>query len=131
MKAYWEYRCDEGHAWTVFRDVDESENPDDAVCPFGHEAVTLHKALLLEMVQIAIRPAARVVDEKTGRIGREYEYCLVVIDLHNDVERMSRRTLSWNDAKAAMDRFRLRPDKPGTVSADRAWQILDELDTLG
>ena len=129
MKAYWEYRCDEGHSWTILRGMDETENPDDARCPYGHEAVTLHKAPLLDMVQIAIRPAARVVDEVTGRVGREHEYYLVVVDLHSELERMSKRSFSWNDAKAAMDRFRLRPDKPGTVSAERAWQILDELDS--
>ena len=129
MKAYWEYRCDEGHSWTILRGIEETENSDDAMCPFGHEAVALHKAPLLDMVQIAIRPAARVVDERTGQVGHEYEYYLVIADLHSNVERMSKRLFSWNDAKAAVDRFRLRPDKPGTVSAERAWRILDELDS--
>lgn len=129
MKAYWHYRCDEGHAWTIFRDINASEMPDDFVCPFGHEAVTLHKARLLDMVQVALRPAAQIMDEAKRQMGHEYEYYLVVVDLHNDVERMSRRTLTWSNAKAALDRFRLRTDLPGTVSAERAWQIMDELDS--
>ncbi|GAB6188173.1 hypothetical protein [Thermopirellula anaerolimosa] len=128
MKAYWFYTCELGHRWTLFREEDAAEAPSDAICPQGHEAVTLQKQRLLDMVQVAIRPAARVVDQRTGRIDHEYEYYLVVTDLHNNVERMSRKPLSWSDAKAALDRFRVRPDKPGTVTAERAWEIMDVLD---
>lgn len=128
MKAFWEYRCDEGHAWTVFRDINALEDPSDAICPFGHEAVTLHKSPILDMVQVALRPAARIVDDVKHRIGNECEFYIVITDLRTDVERMSQKRWTWSDAKAMMDRFRLRPDRPGTVSAERAWQILDELD---
>ena len=128
MKAYWLYSCDFGHHWTFFRDVDTVINPHDEICPFGHKAVTLYKLPFLDMVQVAIRPAARLIDRRTGQIGNEYEYYLVVTDLHNNIERMSRRTLTWHDAKAALDRFRVRPDMPGTVSPSRAWEIMDSLD---
>ncbi len=128
MKAFWNYRCDYGHEWDLFRDESASESPDDAICPFGHEAVTLEKCRLLDMVQLAIRPAAQIVDMTTGQIGREFEYYVVVTDLHNDIERMSRKPLTWNDAKAVLDRFRIRSDKPGTVSPAQAWELMDGLD---
>jgi hypothetical protein len=128
MKAFWIYRCDFGHVWMLLRDEDVPESPEDAICPLGHEAVTLEKARLLDMVQIAIRPAAQVVDTTTGQTGHEYEYYLVVTDLHRGVERMSRRPLTWSDAKAVLDRFRARPDKPGTMSPAEAWAVMDELD---
>lgn len=128
MKAIWEYRCDFGHSWSVFRDEDAGELPEDAVCPFGHEAVTLHKSQLLNMVQVSLRPAARVVDSVTGRTGHEYEYFLVITDLHKGIERMSAKAFTWEAAKAAFDRFRIRPDSPGTASPDQAWQRMDEID---
>ena len=128
MKAYWFYSCDFGHDWTFFRDEDTVINPHDEMCPFGHEAVTLSKQPMLDMVQVAIRPAARIVDKVKGQTAHEYEYYLVVTDLHNNIERMSRQPLTWHDAKAALDRFRIRPDKPGTVSPSRAWEIMDSLD---
>jgi hypothetical protein len=131
MKAFWEYRCDLGHVRVVFRDEDFPESPEDAICPFGHEAVTLQKRQMLDMVQVAIRPAAQIVDTCRDQVGHEYEYYLVVTDLHNNVERMSRKPLTWSDAKATLDRFRVRPDKPGTVSPARAWELMDDLDGNG
>ena len=128
MKAYWLYTCDFGHVWTFFRDEDSTVNPHDQVCQFGHEAVTLSKQRLLDMVQVAIRPAAQIVDRVTQQIGNEYEYYLVVTDLHNNVERMSRRTYWWDQIKGLLDRFRVRADKPGMVTPARAWEIMDSLD---
>jgi len=129
MKAYWEYLCDEGHTWTVMRDIDAVENPGDVSCSLGHESVTLHKAVIPDMVQVAIRPAARVTNGVSGQITRSYDYYLVVMDLHNNVERMSRRTFTWNEAILAMERFRLRADLPGTVSARTAWMLMDDVDS--
>lgn len=131
MKASWLYCCDFGHTWTRYREEDASEMPGDNVCPEGHEAVVLRKQPMLDMVQIAIRPAARIVDSVKGQVGHEYEYYLVVTDLHGDAERMSRKPLAWHDVKASLDRFRTQPDKPGTVTPARAWKILDDLDAEG
>lgn len=122
MKSYWTYRCDHGHSWTIFRDEDAVERADDGVCPFGHEAVTLSKHRLINAVQVSMRPAGRVVDPVKGQIGHEYEFHIVITDLHREVERMSARTYSWSQTIALADRFR-------NVPANVAWQFMDELDT--
>jgi hypothetical protein len=121
VKAYWHYKCDHGHAWTVFRDAEADEDPADAVCPSGHEAVTLSKCPLLDVVQVSIRPAAQVIDSVTGRFGHEYEYYLVITDLHESAERMSAHRYTWSRAKELLDHFRNLP-------AGQAWQELQRLD---
>lgn len=121
MKAYWIYRCDEGHTWMLFRDENAVENPPDSVCPFGHEAVTLHKERMLDAVQVSLRPAARIVDRVKQQVGHEHEFYLVVTNLHTGEERMSRRPSTWKDIKNLADRFRNLP-------ASKAWPLLDRID---
>jgi hypothetical protein len=128
MKAYWEYWCDEGHHWLIVKDIQGTECPCDDVCPYGHPAVMLTKEPLLDMVQIAVRPAARVADANKGQITHLYEYYLVITDLHNEVERMSKRTWTWTEVVARASMFRVRADMPGTKSPTEAWKLLDLLD---
>ena len=123
MKAYWHYQCDFSHRWTMFRDEDADERQEDVLCPYGHEAVTLQKCRLGDVVQVGIRPAMQIVHHTTGRIGHEYEFYLVVTDLHNDREHMSRRTYWWDDVKEHLDTFR-------NVSFEQACEQLDRLDML-
>jgi len=80
------------------KDIDDGESPDETICPFGHEAVTLTKEAFLDYVQIGIRPAARITDDVTKSVGYEYEYYLVVSDIHTDREWMSEGTVSWQKA---------------------------------
>jgi hypothetical protein len=103
-----------------FRDEDAGEDPEDAVCPFGHEAVMLFKHRLIDAVQVAIRPAARVVDSVKGQVGHEYEFFLVITDLHTGKEMMTHRTYWWADVKDLADRFRNLP-------AEKAWHLLEKL----
>jgi hypothetical protein len=120
MKAYWHYRCDHGHSWVLFREEDAKESPEDIVCPYGHEAVTLTKRRLLDFVQVSLRPAAQIVDRVTGQTGHEYEFYVVVTDLHRSMERSSTRTFRWAEAKAIVDQFR-------NVKPEKAWQLLEDL----
>lgn len=133
MKAYWTYTCDFGHSWSYLRDEADVETPQDAICPHnvphndpripsGREAVTLVKERLLDVVQVAIRPAARIVDPVKGQIGYEYDFYLVVTDLHEDMERQSSKSFTWSQAKDLMDSFR-------NLTAEEAWRVLDRLDS--
>lgn len=54
MKVYWRYCCDYGHTWTLYRDEHIVEHPADALCLYGHEAVTLQKARPVDEVQIIL-----------------------------------------------------------------------------
>src|SRR5215212_2077567 len=83
MKVYWEYQCDYGHRWTLYRDENALEEPDDAVCPYGHEAVTLQKARPIDVVQITFRPAARIIDDVTNKVVDERKYWLVLSDANS------------------------------------------------
>lgn len=113
--------CDFGHAWTVFRNLDDEESPQEAVCPHGHEAVTLKKCRMLDYVQVSIRPAAQIVDDVTKRVGHEYEFYVVASDLHSGEERSPANPYTWTQALALMERLR-------NVSPDRAWKLLDAED---
>lgn len=123
MKVYWRYQCEFGHSWTSLRAENSPENEEDALCPWGHEAVTLSKQPLIDVVEVAIRPAAQVVYPTTDarRVAHDYEFYVVVRDLHDERERMSRRPFTWDEAKNLQDRFRNLP-------AAKAWNLLDDLD---
>lgn len=115
-----------------FRDEDAIESPEDALCPHDHphddplipsgrEAVTLSKQPMIDAVQVAIRPAARTVDRVTGKVAHEYEFFIVVSDLHTGTERQSQNSFTWSAAKDALDSFR-------NLSSKRAWEVLAEID---
>jgi hypothetical protein len=123
MKAYWHYLCEYGHSWTVMRDYDDAEAAADAVCPAGHEAVTLQKSPLLDAVQVAIRPAGQIVDVVKKQVGHENEFYLVVKDVHTETERSSVHTYTWPQIKVLLDRFRNLP-------ASLAWKELDRMEKL-
>jgi hypothetical protein len=63
MMGYWMYQCDNGHSWEVYRDMEANERPEDALCPHGHEAVTLRKCPVVKQLETVIHDAGRVVDK--------------------------------------------------------------------
>jgi len=121
MKAYWEYMCDEGHRWVLFKDVAAPEQPAETLCPQGHEAVTLRKGPVADIVETSIRPAAHICDDVTGRLALEHHYYLVLRDNQSMTERMSARTYRWADAVESLKKFE-------ECSAAKAWRLLDQMD---
>ncbi len=121
MKAFWRYDCDFGHHWTFYRDLDAPERPEDTVCPFGHEAVTRTREPVVDRVEIAFRPGARVVDSVKGQIGHEYDFHLVLTDPRTGETRMSLRPVPWTEAlrhaQALYDRG---------LTRDRSWAYFDK-----
>lgn len=130
MKLLWTYRCEFGHTWLFYEDEEWQPLHEDELCPFPHDeeagefrnAVTLTKERMVDFVELSIRPAARMVNSKRDPIGHEYEFYLVVRDVHQHRERMSRWSYTWDQAKQLLDRFR-------NQSPRRAWSLLDHLDT--
>ena len=75
MMGYWMYQCDKGHSWEVYRDLEASERAEDAICPHGHEAVTLRKWAMAKRLEVVLHDAGRIVDKVKGQSlgsGRYY-----------------------------------------------------------
>lgn len=121
MKAYWEYQCEECHVWTFLRDVDAVERPEDALCPEGHEAVTLSKQPFLDAVLLSILPAERVVDQVTKDTAGKGRYFLMLTDPQSGRERISRWEYKWQTIIEMLEGFRGMP-------AAKAWGLLDRID---
>lgn len=95
MKEFWQSRCDQGHRWFRFGDTTESKPTEPAHCPEGHPSVTTTRQLLLDRVELRIRPAARIVDPVTKKTGGEYDFFLVLANLHTDEEFTNYRTYTF------------------------------------
>ncbi|QDU79857.1 hypothetical protein Pla110_15760 [Polystyrenella longa] len=122
MKAFWEYCCDFGHRWHLTRDSDSEESDCNIYCHKGHEAVTLRREVFSSYVEVAIHPASRMVNEVTRHVDHEYEFFIVVRDIHGTEERFSQRIYSWSQTNSLLEKFR-------NVSPNTAWRILDNLDS--
>lgn len=120
VKVYWRYMCDDGHAWEIFRDEDAAESPEDSVCPDGHPAVTLTKQPPVDEIQIALRPAGRIVDRVTGQVALERRYLLVLSDLEGANERVSKRTYLWRELLSLAEKFHGR-------TRQSAWELWGKL----
>ena len=120
MKVYWEYRCDYGHQWTLYRDEDAVEQTEDTVCPLGHAAVTLHKSRPIDYVQITLKPAALIVDEVKKQVGWERHYWFIVSDIEGVEVRQSERRYLWRDALGLAEKFQ-------GLSKSSAWELWEKL----
>lgn len=110
MKSYWIYGCDWGHHWRLLRDFNAAEDPKDAVCPHGHQAVMLLKRPLVNPVQISIRSACCLADHPiTSKVVGKDRYYLVLSDLNSDEEHMSGNAYLWEEVKEACDLVRDLP----------------------
>lgn len=121
MKAYWEYRCDFGHARTIFRDEDRPETEADTRCPFGHEAVTLHKDIPVDCVQITLRPAARVTDRVTGKIHVRDRYGIILSNRGGTEKRTSANMYLLREAIHLIERFHGQT----MAQAAKIWETLN------
>lgn len=110
MRVFWQYMCDEAHQWEVLRDEDAEELPQIAVCPFGHEAVTLKKCRPTKQWQIIFQPADRIIDDVTGQVAFErlFYVCLATFD----GEEVARTIIpmEWLEAVKLADRLRQLSD---------------------
>jgi hypothetical protein len=120
MKVYWEYMCDYGHAWTLFREETAEEQVEDAICPYGHEAVTLRKETPLDLVEITLRPAARVVDKVTNQTSLERHYWIMLTNIEGTERKISKEPILTQEVRGLVERFFGR-------SQAEAWKLWDEL----
>lgn len=105
MRVWWMYQCDGGTSWAVFREEDAPEREEDALCPDGHEAVTLTKMRPSDLVRVAAVPASRVADRVSGQTWHDNRYLLEVSTWDGE-SRLSERDFEWGEAAQHMARFR-------------------------
>jgi hypothetical protein len=98
MRVYREYRCDEGHEWTVSTEERKAEAVSDTFCPEGHEAVTCSEQLPADEVQVLFRSAARIMDRAKGTIMHAGRYYLVLLDRADRALCASREHFTWDEA---------------------------------
>jgi hypothetical protein len=120
MKVYWEYMCDYGHVWTLFREQTAEEQVEEAICPYGHEAVTLRKETPLDLVEITLRPAARIVDKVTNQTIWERNYWLILTNIDSTEQKISKEPILTHKVRELVERFYGR-------SQAEAWKLWDEL----
>jgi hypothetical protein len=108
MNAFWQYQCDFGHHWSIYRPADAVELPGDTVCPQGHEAVTCRILPHADRTRITLLPATLIVDSVTGQVGDEDRYFVLIARVDGSEERMSRRHYGWSEAQRVAERFRNR-----------------------
>jgi hypothetical protein len=121
MKVYWRYQCDYGHSWTLFRDENSVEQPEDIHCPEGHEAIILKKSRPIDRLEITFRPAGFTSDKITNKLWGEKRYRLILSDLENVETRTSRITYSWQEVIQLADRFK-------DIAAESAWNLWNTLE---
>lgn len=106
MKSYWHYHCDFGHQWFIIRDFDAEENPEDAVCPFGHEAVTLAKQPIVYPVEIRLTPATQIADPRVKKQIILTKHCYITaIDLETGKECRAFHPVLWEIAKDKIAKY--------------------------
>ncbi|MGH1506097.1 MAG: hypothetical protein ACRBI6_21285, partial [Acidimicrobiales bacterium] len=113
------YQCDDAEAWWFFRDEAALEEPGDATCSEGHEAVTLTKMRRADVVSVSLVPAARIADELTGKVWHEGRYLLAVSAFTGET-RVAREELSWEEGARRMKFFE-------GLSASEAWSRWERL----
>ncbi len=84
MKKKWvEYHTEEGEIWEILKDVSEQENDSDSISQSGNYAVLRKEMVAADIVQVTLVPAARIVDDVKGQIGRQKEF-YIRLDLLNE-----------------------------------------------
>lgn len=121
MKVYWTYRCDWGHRWEYMREEDAEELPEDAICPYGHEAVTLQKAMPVDEVVISFLPSGVIIDQVTQQLSLHGKYWLELTDRVGGEERKkSKQTYNWLDIVQLASKFH-------GLTKNKAWQLWERL----
>ena len=99
MRVWWEFRCDDGHAWEVY--IDDAPDPPDelAICPIdGSEAITAHREPPADRVRVTLVSGARIVDKVKGQVWRENRYYLEVSACDGSQILRSAQDFDWDSA---------------------------------
>lgn len=88
-------RCDHGHEWGG---LFEESNPPQKVCAHGHEAITTQKEKPIDLVQVTLFPAGRLVDSVKKQYALERRYRIIISDIDKTWTYESKKTYLWPEA---------------------------------
>jgi hypothetical protein len=49
MRIYFDYTCEYGHSWRIFREERRPERPEESLCPEAHEAVAKRREIPIDV----------------------------------------------------------------------------------
>lgn len=88
-----EYHSEEGEIWEVFKTtLDENEDEKDLVSQKNNYAIYRKEMLSVDFIKTSIIPAARIVDDVSGKVGREKEFYIKLELMNEDWFCFSNRT---------------------------------------
>lgn len=106
MKKKWvEYHTEEGEIWEILKDVSEQENDSDSISQSGNYAVLRKEMVAADIVQVTLVPAARIVDDVKGQIGRQKEFYIRLDLLNEDWFSLSTRSFEKDEALKLVSYF--------------------------
>jgi hypothetical protein len=97
----------------VYRECDEPEREQDAICPHGHSAVTCINEPPADCTRIVLLPAARVIDGE--QIVASERFFVIISDAHGASESMSGNCYPWKEAIAIAQCFSNKQFSESTV----------------
>ncbi len=111
MRIYKRYRCDHGHEWTVQTEQVAADDISETYCPMGHIAITCNIETPADVIQVLIRPAARIVDHATGLQWGAGRYFLILLDNADREIGVSNSHYSWDEVMKLASLFNGKDSK--------------------
>ena len=85
MKKKWiEYLSEEGSFWEFFVNDSYQEKEEDCVSNTGEYAIMKRVMNTIDLVEVSITPAARIVDDAKSQIGRTNLYYIALSLINGD-----------------------------------------------
>ena len=85
MKKKWiEYLSEEGSFWEFFVNDSYQEKEEDCVSNTGEYAIMKRVMNTIDLVEVSIIPAARIVDDAKSQIGRTNLYYIALSLINGD-----------------------------------------------
>ena len=118
QSALWQYRCDQGHSWTVAETIDGAE-PDAGTCPEGHLSVTARREPWADRVSFALVPVARVADAVRETVVDEGLYEVSIQTPDGTKTLRSRSLMTLGEASSRLAELSRIPTSEALERADR------------
>lgn len=94
-----EYHSEEGEIWEILKEESDFEKIEsEEISRNGNCAVYRKEMATTDSIQVCLIPAARVIDDVTGKIGREKEFYIKLALLNDDWFSISNRAFKKEEA---------------------------------
>jgi hypothetical protein len=94
-----EYHSEEGEIWEILKEESDFEKIEsEEISRNGNCAVYRKEMATTDSIQVCLIPAARVIDDVSGKIGREKEFYIKLALLNDDWFSISNRAFKKEEA---------------------------------